>query len=82
MINALLTDICCYFSGQGIGAVSFVGLQGHYCTDSLEKFGFRLRKEENVFMVRDNSPDIQKDFILDARNWLITLGDCDVETLL
>jgi len=70
-----------YFRGKGMDSVVFVALQDNMCFNRLKAFGFVERPEEKHFYIYLSDKIENREFVMNSKNWFITIGDCDIERL-
>lgn len=80
-LKRIIANSIKYFRQQGKNSAVFVALENNLYLNSFNRFGFIERAEKAHFYVYLDEALKDKEFFLDSRNWLITIGDCDIESL-
>lgn len=87
-LQLLIKNAINYFRKNKMDSLVFVALENHPYIKELKSFGFVQRNEQKYFYIYflNSIPDTQYSeqsplALKDSNNWLITIGDCDVEGL-
>ena len=70
-----------HFRKAGLGSAVFVALENNMYVDTFKNFGFIARPEKKHFYIYLDENIQDKSYLLDSKNWFITIGDCDVERM-
>lgn len=70
-----------YFRKQGKDSVVFAALEKNMYFPHFKSFGFVERPEAKHFYIYLEDTLVNKEYLQDSKNWFITIGDCDIESL-
>jgi len=80
-LDYLLAYAIKHFRKEGKDSVVFVALEHNAYINTFERYGFVKRPEEkHIYMYLDETME-NKEYVTDAKNWFMTIGDCDIEAL-
>ncbi len=81
VIAVLVAQSLKYFHRNNVATVSYCALEKDFYLSQLSRFGFQMRENSSVLM---GTPVDHSDTktIFTPENWHITLGDCDIESVL
>jgi len=82
VVEILITAINKYCQTKNVATISFSCLENNYFLSYLSTFGFMKRKNEKVVMGNITDENINEQEFYNPNNWLLTLGDCDIESIL
>lgn len=79
-LRELLSSVTRYFRNKAVDSVVIMALEKYIYHFMLNKFGF-VRRPGNARFYVYLEGDVDRDEFRDPANWLVTIGDCDIEKL-
>ena len=70
-----------YFRRLNKDSVVFICLENNMFLKVFKSFGLVAREEKSHFYIYVDEALEQKEFFRDSRNWFITIGDCDIDSM-
>lgn len=81
ILNYLIAFSIKYFRKKNKDSIVFTALENNMYFPHFKSFGFVERPEIKHFYIYLDEDMADKEYFRDSKNWVITIGDCDVEGL-
>jgi len=80
-VYSLIAFALNFFRKENLSAVSYTALEGNIYFESLKKMGFSERPDRSPIVFRSNVDQSPSSDLLDNTQWILTMGDCDIEAI-
>lgn len=81
VLEALIAFAIKHFRQRKEECVVFVCLENNAFLDAFKRFGFLEREGKKHFYIYLGEQLEHKEQFQDSRNWLVTIGDCDIDSM-